>query len=108
MKKIINLKTGLSLIGAVLLLAPVWAAACSNLGPDKHMGIVTLVDPLKGTLSLMDAETQKTIAFVTGEELLKKVHVNDRIVVTFETDKDQHVAKEIVVHASKKGVSTGG
>ncbi len=108
MKKIINLKTGVSLIGAVLLLAPVWAAACSNLGPDKHMGMVTLVDPLKGTLSLMDAETKNTIVFLTGEELLKKIHVNDQVVVTFETDKNQHVAKDIVVHASKKGVSTGG
>lgn len=110
MKQIMTIKRGVSFLAvlAVLALGPAWASACSNLGPEKHMGIVLQLDPIKGTMALMDAETQTTLHFVMAEDLLKKINVNDRIVITFHKKKDQLVAKDIVVQVSKRGVMLGG
>ena len=68
------------------------------------MGVVRLVNPIKGTLSLIDAETQRPIEFVAEKDLIHKVGVNDTVVVTF-VQKDQLlIAKAIVVHTSAKGL----
>lgn len=87
-----------------LVFTPIPASACSNLGPEKHMGVVRLVNPIKGTLSLIDAETRRTIEFVVGKNLIHKVGVNDTVVVTFEQKDQLLVAKAIVVHTSAKGL----
>lgn len=110
MKQTITIKRGISFLAilGLLVLAPGLSSACSNLGPEKHMGIVLSVDPIKGTMALIDAETQQTLNFVMDETLLKKIHVNDRIVITFQEKKDQLIAKDLVVHVSRKGVSLGG
>lgn len=110
MKQITTIKRGIAFLAILVLfvLAPGWASACSNLGPDKHMGTVLSIDPIRGTMALMDAETQQTLDFVMSEVLLKRIHVNDRIVIIFQTKKDQLIAKDLVVHASRKGVSLGG
>ncbi|MEC4679037.1 MAG: hypothetical protein VST69_09835 [Nitrospirota bacterium] len=107
MKQITNIKKGISFLAilGLFVLAPVLASACSNLGPQKHMGVVLSVDPIKGTMALMDAETQETLHFVINESLLKKIHINDRIIIRFQEEQDQLIAKDLEVHASKKGVS---
>lgn len=79
-------------------------SACSNLGPEKHMGIVKFVDPAKGTMSLIDAESQQMLTFVAEGDVLNKVNMNDTIVVTFEKKETQLIAKEIVVHRSARGM----
>ncbi len=106
MKNIIQMKCVVWII-AVLFGASSGSAlslACSNLGAGKHMGVVRMIDPIKGALSIIDAETRRPITFVTGENSLKSVHVNDTVVITFERDKDQLIAKEIVVHKSGLGL----
>ncbi|MBN4050052.1 hypothetical protein JYT17_00360 [Nitrospira defluvii] len=110
MKQITTIKKGISflVILGLFVLAPVLASACSNLGPEKHMGVVLSVDPIKRTMTLMDAETQKPLLFVMDEALLKKIHVNDRIVIRFQKKQEQLIAKDLEVHASKKGVSFHG
>ncbi len=87
--------SGLTLLGGPLF-------ACSSLGPEKHMGIVTFVNPEKGTMSLIDAESQKAMAFVGESDVLNKINVNDTIVVTFEEQKTGLVAKAVVVHRAAK------
>ncbi len=110
MKQITNIKKSIAFLAilGVFVLAPVLASACSNLGPEKHMGIVLSVDPIKGTMALMDAETQQSLLFIMDESLLKKIHVNDRIIIRFQKKQDQLIAKDLEVHASKKGVSFRG
>ncbi len=110
MKQITSIKKGIASLAilGVFVLAPVLASACSNLGPEKHMGIVLSVDPIKGTMALMDAETQQSLLFIMDESLLKKIHVNDRIIIRFQKKQDQLIAKDLEVHASKKGVSFHG
>lgn len=73
------------------------AWACSNMGPDKHMGVVQAVDAQGGAFTLVDAETGKPLRFVTSAEQLKKVKANDKAVITFKTEGEKLVAKEIMV-----------
>ena len=83
-------------------------SACSNLGPGKHMGVVKMIDSVKGAFTLVDAETRRPVRFMIGEDLLKTVKINDTIVVTYhQTEKGQFVAKEIVVHAVGGTFSSG-
>ncbi|MFQ5753254.1 MAG: hypothetical protein ACE5HI_14780 [bacterium] len=71
--------------------------ACSNLGPGKHLGIVRMVDATQGTLTLIDAETRKAIHFLIAEDLLKKVQRNDRVIITFKSEKDQLIVEDIAI-----------
>ncbi|MFQ5543693.1 MAG: hypothetical protein ACE5FY_05010 [Nitrospiria bacterium] len=79
--------------------------ACSNLGNGKHMGIVKIIDPIKGILTIVDAETRQAIPFITKDNLLKTVHVNDTVVITFEKNEGHLISKSIVVHAVEMGIS---
>ena len=106
MKQITTIKTGIVFL-AVFVLGSTWALACSNLGPGKHMGVVLRLDPAKGTMALMDAETRETLDFEIPESLLEKIHVDDRIVITFQKKKDHLLAKDVVVRTSKRGVTRG-
>ncbi len=71
--------------------------ACSNLGPGKHLGIVRIVDATQGTLTIIDAETRKAIRFVISEDLLKRVQPNDKVVITFKSEKDQFIIQDIAI-----------
>lgn len=89
---------------AVLILAAFFALtagtavwACSSMGPDKHIGMVKAIDAKEGTLTLIDAETGKPLQFATSASVLKGVKVNDKAVVTFKTDGERLVAKDLVV-----------
>jgi hypothetical protein len=89
---------------AVLILAAFWLVsagtavwACSNMGPDKHMGMVKAIDLKEGVLTLIDAETGKPLEFATQASLLKGVKVNDKAVVTFKSEGERLVAKELLV-----------
>ena len=100
MKK--QMKKGVA-IGLFVVLVSVGAgislvSACANLGPGKHMGVVKMIDPIKGVFTLVDAETRRSIRFRINDDLLKKVKISNTIVVTYQAGKDGLVAKEIVVH----------
>ena len=73
----------------------VWA--CSNMGPNKHVGMVKAIDLKEGVLTLIDAETGKPLQFATSASLLKEVKVNDKAVVTFKSEGERLVAKELLI-----------
>lgn len=73
------------------------SGACSSMGPDKHVGVVKAVEAPNGALVLVDAETGKPIRFIASAKLLEGVKVNDKAVVTFKTEGEKLLAKEIVV-----------
>jgi len=85
-------------LAAVLTFSAGTAAwACSSMGPDKHVGMVKAIDTKEGTLTLVDAETGKPLQFATSASVLKGVKVNDKAVVTFKTDGERLVAKDLVI-----------
>ncbi len=73
------------------------AWACSNMGPDKHVGMVKAIDTKEGTLTLIDAETGKPLQFATSASLLKGVKVNDKAVVTFKSEGEHLVTKDLLI-----------
>jgi hypothetical protein len=85
----------LAMLFTLLTGAGVWA--CSNMGPDKHVGLVKAIDMKEGVLTLIDAETGKPLQFATAASLLKEVKVNDKAVVTFKSEGERLVAKELLV-----------
>lgn len=85
----------------VLMSVAPTAWSCSNMGPGKHVGVVTTSDPGNGILVITDAETRKPIRFVSSGELLRQVDTDDTVIVTFTTHEGQLIAKEIVVHLSR-------
>ncbi len=105
MKKMTKIMWAVVAVFSGVIFAGGSVLACSSLGPEKHMGVVKFVDPDKGTMSLIDAESQKAIAFVGEGDVLKKVNVNDTIVVTFENHKTGLLAKAVVVHRAAQGAS---
>ncbi|TAJ99979.1 MAG: hypothetical protein EPO39_16165 [Candidatus Manganitrophaceae bacterium] len=89
--------------GALLLTLTISAAgaglgwACSSMGPDKHVGVVQAINTPEGALVLVDAETGKPIRFIASAKVLEGVKVHDKAVVTFKTEGDRLLAKEIVI-----------
>jgi len=88
MKK--NLKIKLPVVVATVLfgfiVASLPAMACSNLGADKHLGVVQNIDAAKGELTVIDAESQQPIVFIIDAEALKGVKPNDTVIITFKSD----------------------
>lgn len=86
--------------GAALALAmgaaqPPAALACSNLGPDKHVGVVQAVDRKSGTFTIVDAETQMAMAFQAKPKTLTGLKVGDRLVVRFTVNGKRMSAEEV-------------
>jgi hypothetical protein len=75
--------------------------ACSSLAPGKHLGLVMMVDPVKGNFTLIDAETREAIRFVASAELLRLIQKDDTIIMSYEKENGRLVAKEIVVQPVK-------
>lgn len=91
MKKLIT-AAALSLVVAFAA-SPVWS--CSMAGPNTHIGVVTDVNASANTFTMIDAETQHPITFVTTPELLKGIGKNQRITVTFQKTGKNLTAKTI-------------
>ncbi len=90
MKKLIT--AALSLL-VVFAANPVWS--CSMAGPNTHIGVVTDINASAHTFTLIDAETQHPITFVTTAELLKGISKNQQITVTFQKTGKNLTAKTI-------------
>ena len=91
MKKLITV----AVLSAFIALAasPVWA--CSMAGPNTHIGVITDVNTRANTFTMMDAETQHPITFVTTPELLKGISKNQQVTVTFQKTGKNLTAKTI-------------
>ena len=91
MKKLITV-TALSAL-MVFAVSPAWS--CSMAGPNTHIGVVTDVNANANTFTMIDAETQHPITFVTTPELLKGISKNQQITVTFQKTGKNLTAKTI-------------
>ena len=91
MKKLIT-ATVLSLVVGFAA-SPAWS--CSMAGPNTHIGVVTDVNASANTFTMIDAETQHPITFVTTPELLKSISKNQQITVTFQKTGKNLTAKTI-------------
>ena len=91
MKKLIT-AAALSLFVAFTA-SPAWS--CSMAGPNTHIGVVTDVNASANTFTIMDAETQHPITFVTTPELLKGIRKNQQLTVTFQKTGKNLTAKTI-------------
>lgn len=80
MNKILIAITGLL---SSLLVLPT-TQACSALGPNTHLGMVSAIDVKKQTFTLIDAETQRPITFTATPTQLNAIQSSQRITVTFE------------------------
>ncbi len=92
MPKMRSIAVGIALF--VLLLAPpLWA--CSQMGPNKHVGIVQKVDLKTGVFTIIDAETGKPLTFRAASRLLEALRSDSRVLITFKMVGDQLTAEEI-------------
>ena len=79
------------------LIAPALSLACSNLGTNTHAGIIEQIDSKAGTLTLVDAETGKSITFLVSPNLLASLKPNNRVMINFKVDGKALVAEKIQI-----------
>ncbi len=72
-----------------------FALACKAMGPDKHVGMVQMVDLKSHTFSIIDAETGNEITFDTSKEILDQIKIDTRVLVTYQTEGDTLKAKTV-------------
>ncbi len=96
-KREIKLIFSIAVVLVVFFVASLPAMACSNLGPDKHMGVVQNIDVAKGELTVIDAESQKPIVFLIGQETLKGLKAKDVVMITFQSDQGQLRVKHLQI-----------
>lgn len=91
MKKMLTVAALSALMGFAA--SPAWS--CSMAGPNTHIGVVTEVNASANTFTMLDAETQHPITFVTTPELLKGISKNQQVTVTFQKTGKNLTAKTI-------------
>ncbi|MEJ2552764.1 MAG: hypothetical protein P8079_01820 [Gammaproteobacteria bacterium] len=70
--------------------------ACKMAGDHKHVGMVTKVDPVAGTFTIIDAETNKPIVFSADRKVLSNAeHAQGQVMVSYENRAKQLVAVDI-------------
>ena len=79
------------------VVVPSWA--CDAMGPNRHVGVVTKIEPNPGTFMIVDAQTEKPITFMAQRHILDKLALNREFVITFRME-GQHMRAEAVVPAS--------
>jgi len=70
--------------------------ACEMAGENKHVGVVTKVDQVTGTFTIIDAETNAPIVFSANREILSNAaHAQGQVMVSYENREKQLVAVDI-------------
>jgi hypothetical protein len=85
------------LIFVLFLMAPALSLACSKLGTNTHVGIIEQIDSKAGTLTLIDAESGKSITFLVSPNLLASLKPNNRVMINFKVDGKALVAEKIQI-----------
>ena len=75
------------------------AWACDAMGPNRHIGVVTTVDPKAGTFTIIDAQKRTPMTFTAQKKVLDELKLNREFIVTFRID-GQRMTAEAVVPAS--------
>ncbi len=79
------------------VVAPSWA--CDAMGPNRHVGVVTKIEPNAGTFTIIDAQTERNMTFTASKKILDVLALNREFIVTFRME-GQHMRAEAVVPAS--------
>ena len=84
------------LAAAVLMTVSATGWACKMAGDHKHVGVVSKVDEMAGTFTIIDAETNKPIVFSADRKMLSNAeHAQGQIMVSYENRAKQLVAVDI-------------
>lgn len=82
-------------MGVLMLGSGPEAFACKSAGPNKHVGMVKAIDAEGQTFSIIDAETGKEMVFDAPPQIMDRVKVSQRVMVTYRTEGDRLKAQEI-------------
>ena len=77
------------------LIAALPSLACDAMGPNRHVGVVTAIDPQAGSFTIVDAQTREPISFTAQEEILNTLRLNSRFIVTFKEEGDKIEAEDV-------------
>jgi len=73
---------------------PAWA--CDALGPNRHIGVVTKIDPGAHSFTIIDAQRNKPMTFTAPKKILDALQLEQEFVVTFRMEGRQMQAVAIV------------
>src|SRR3989442_13983590 len=79
------------------VVVPSWA--CDAIGPNRHVGVVTKIEPNAGTFTIIDAQTERNMTFTASKKILDVLALNREFIVTFRMEGSTMKA-ELVVPAS--------
>ena len=79
-------------IGSVSI--PSWA--CAAMGPNRHVGVITQIDPKAGMFTIIDAQMRKPMNFTADKKLLDGLQVNRNVIVTFRMTGHGMMAEAVV------------
>lgn len=88
------------LVGFVFALSvtlPSWA--CDAVGPSRHVGVVTKIDPKAGTFTILDAQMRKPMTFIAEKTILDALKLNSNFMITFR-EEGQGMMAEAALPAS--------
>jgi hypothetical protein len=80
------------MISAVVV--PSWA--CDAMGPNRHVGVVTKIEPNAGTFTIIDAQTERSLTFKAAQPILDQLSHNGEFVVTFRMEGSTMKAESVV------------
>ena len=72
-----------------------YALACKAMGANKHVGVIQSINKEKKTFSIIDAETRKRIDFDASSEIIEKINVELRVIVTFRANGEVLIAEAV-------------
>ena len=90
-------KAIIPVLAAVMLMTVSSAGwACKMAGHNKHVGVVSKVDQVQGTFTIIDAETNSPIVFSANREVLSNAsHAQGQVLVSYENREKQLVAVDM-------------
>ncbi len=95
MKRIMVTATAIVMLIASILMGPS-AWGCDALGPDRHVGVVTEIDPAAGTFTIIDAQLQEPMTFQAEKKVLESLEKERSYIITFKMKGKRMVVKEAV------------
>ncbi len=94
MNKLQQLILSMMLLVVASVAVPTWA--CDALGPNRHLGVVTKIDPSAHAFTIIDAQRNKPMTFTATKKILDVLQVEQEFVVTFRMEGRQMQAVAIV------------
>ena len=86
----------LSMLVMFISSVTVAAWACDAMGPNRHVGVVTNIDPKAGTFTIIDAQKRTPMTFTAQKKLLDELKLNREFIVTFRLDGQRMTAEAVV------------